>query len=252
MEPSTSSFVSASEDVALDDFPVGIAATATAADNNHELSPPSSSTFENELSDVIGIANTKEEQKVDGDGHGSNNNNNNNNADKGTSFDPSTTSVPPDEASTNPSSTLTNIRPIHAGYTYTGDGADVILSYRSPPYKKIMYEAFCNLGLQASREMENRVADEVFNALQKVDAGGTNEEEGETVLKTRRFLKARNRSIHQTKVVNNKIALESELPHAMHYSTTSFFHCWCVIMSIPIYIDLFIFLNTQKSVETFI
>jgi len=201
-----------------------------------EPSTPSfaSASDENELSNVIGIANTKEEQKDDGDGHG--NNNNNINADSGTSFEPSTTSVPPDEASANPSSTLTNIRPIHARYTYTGDGDDVILSYKSPPYKKIMYEAFRNLGLQASSVEAKRVVDEVFHALQKVAVGGSNKEEGETVVKTRRFLKVVNRSrgIHQTKVVDNKMAFESELPHAMHYFT-SFFHCWHVIMSILIY-----------------
>ena len=224
MEPSTNCFASASDDAALDDFPVSIAAAA--AENNNYFSPPSSSTFENESStnDVIGVDNTKERED-DGDGHG------NNNADNGMSCARTTPERGPDGAAVAaaaaaaavppppPSSTSENdnddkCTTIHAGYTYIDDGADVLLSLLSPPYKNIMYEAYRNLGLESSREVENRVAEEVFTALKRIVMGGTNNIEDRGTAKIRRFVKIERKG-RRPKVVNDETALASELPHAI-------------------------------------
>jgi hypothetical protein len=225
MEPSTNCFASASDDAALDDFPVSIAAAA--AENNNYFSPPSSSTFENESStnDVIGVDNTKERED-DGDGHG------NNNADNGMSCARTTPERGPDGAAVAaaaaaaaavppppPSSTSENdnddkCTTIHAGYTYIDDGADVLLSLLSPPYKNIMYEAYRNLGLESSREVENRVVDEVFTTLKRIVAGGTNNNEERGTAKIRRFVKIERKG-RRPKVVNDETALASELPHAI-------------------------------------
>ena len=224
MEPSTNCFASASDDAALDDFPVSIAAAA--AENNNYFSPPSSSSsFENESStnDVIGVDNTKERED-DGDGHG------NNNADNGMSCARTNPERVPDGAAVAaaaaaaavlppPSSTSENdnddkCTTIHAGYTYIDDGADVLLSLLSPPYKNIMYEAYRNLGLESSREVENRVAEEVFTALKRIVMGGTNNNEERGTTRIRRFVKIGKKG-RRPKVVNNETALASELPHAI-------------------------------------